>query len=64
MRFFVYKVIFTSTEAKKGLYTRPILAEQVQSTVTCNHMGVGAADRICWLPKQGESGHWEVAITR
>jgi len=62
MRFFVYKVIFTPTEVKMGLYTRPILAEQVESNVTGNHTGVGAVDRMNWLPGQAESGHWSVMV--
>ena len=52
MRFYVYKVIFTPTEVKMGLYTRPIFAERVESTVTGNHQGVGAVDRMNWLPGQ------------
>ena len=50
IRFFVYKVIFTPAELKMGLYSRPIFAGQVESTVTGNHTGVGAVDRMCWLP--------------
>jgi hypothetical protein len=52
MRIFVKKVIFPPAEVKMGLHSRPILAGHVKSTVTCNHMGVGAADRMNWLPGQ------------
>ena len=52
MRFFVYKVIFTPAEVKMGLYSRPIFAGQVESTATGNHTGVGAVDRMNWLPGQ------------
>ncbi len=52
MRFFVYKVVFTPAEVKMGLYSRPIFAGQVESTVTGNHTGAGAVDRMYWLPGQ------------
>ena len=50
MRFFVYKVIFTPTEVKMGLYSRPILSGRVESTAG-NHAGVGAVDSMNWLPE-------------
>ena len=50
IRFFVYKVIFTQAEVKMGLHSRPIFVGQVKSTITGNHGGVGAVDRMNWLP--------------
>jgi len=50
MRFYVYKVIFTPTEVKMGLYTRPIFTERVEATAPGNHKGPGAVDRPNWLP--------------
>ena len=52
MRFFVYQVIFTPAGRKMGLHLRPLFAGQVESTATGNHTGVGAADRMNWLPGQ------------
>ena len=51
MRFYVYKVIFTPTEVKMALYTRPIFAEQVAS-ITGNHDRLGAVEGIKWLLRQ------------
>lgn len=48
MRLYVYKVIFTPTEVKMGLHTRPIFAEGVASTPG-NHEGLGAVEGINWL---------------
>ena len=50
IRFFVYKGIFTQAEVKMGLHSRPIFVGQVKSTITGNHGGVGAVDRMNWLP--------------
>ena len=50
MRFYVYKVIFTPTEVKMGLYARPIFTERVDTTAPGNHNGPGAVDRPNWLP--------------
>ena len=53
MRFFVYKVIFTPAEVKMGLYTRPISAgSMMETTVTDDQEGIGAVDRMNWLPGQ------------
>ncbi len=51
MQLFIHKVIFTPTEIRMGLHTRPISAKSIESASTGNRKGHGAVDRMNWLPR-------------
>ena len=54
MRLFIHKIVFTPTEVKMALHARPFSSEGVESAATVNREGLGAVDRLSWLPRLDE----------
>ncbi|MEE9270763.1 MAG: hypothetical protein V3V49_10940, partial [Candidatus Krumholzibacteria bacterium] len=50
MRLFIHKMVFAPTEIRLALHTRPFSSDSVESAVTVNQDGLGAVDRLNWLP--------------